>query len=142
MTTYTFQPTTTNQLVDWSDPAVWIGGVVPDGPGAEVVFPVVTLSGGGTDTSTVSIADDESYSVDSVSIASNSLTIAGDLTVATDFDIQAGSLIIDGDLTVATDLTIQAGGEIDMGGGTLDAGTVENGGSASRVMAKSPPQRF
>jgi len=70
MTSYTFQPTTTSQSVDWSDPAVWIGGVVPDGPGADVVFPVVTLSGGGTDTSFVSIASDESDSVDSVSLTS------------------------------------------------------------------------
>jgi FG-GAP-like repeat len=112
MATYTFQPTTTAQFVDWSDPAVWIGGVpgsVPNGPSAEVVIPVVTLSGGETDASFISIASDESYSVESVSLASNYLTI-------------------DGDLTVATDFAIQAGGEIDMGGGTLDAGTVENDG--------------
>lgn len=109
MTPYVFQPTTTSQVVDWSDPAVWIGGVVPDGPGADVVFPIVTLSGGGTDNSSVSIASDESYSVNSVSLTSNYLTV-------------------DGDLTVATDFAIQPGGEIDMGGGTLDAGTVESDG--------------
>jgi hypothetical protein len=109
MTTYTFQPTTRDQFVDWSDPAVWTGGVVPDDASAEVIFPVVTLSGGGTDVSFVSIASDESYSVASVSLASNYLTI-------------------DGDLTVATDFAIQADGEIDMGGGTLEAGAVENGG--------------
>jgi hypothetical protein len=125
MTTYTFQPTTTNQRVDWSDPAVWIGGVVPDAPSAEVVFPVVTLSGGGTDNSTVSIASDESYSIDSVSLASNSLTIAGDLTVATDFANQAGGEIdMEGNLTVAGDFANQGG--IQMGGGTLDAATLEN----------------
>ena len=44
MTTYIFQPTTTDQFVDWSDPAVWIGGVVPDDQSAEVVIPVVALS--------------------------------------------------------------------------------------------------
>jgi len=110
MMTYTFQPTTTNQFVDWSDPDVWAGGVVPDGASADVVFPVVTLSGDGTDVSFVSIASDESYSVDSVSLASNFLTI-------------------DGDLMVATDFAIQADGEIDMGGGTLEAGTLENAGS-------------
>jgi hypothetical protein len=111
MTTYVFQPTTTEQFVDWSDPAVWTGGVVPDGASADVVFPVVTLGNGdGTDYSFVSIASDESYSVDSVSLAQNYLTI-------------------DGDLTVATDFAIQAGGEIDMGGGTLEAATLENGGS-------------
>jgi hypothetical protein len=102
MTTYVFQPTTTNQFVDWSDPAVWTGGVVPDGPSADVVFPVVTLSGGGTDSSFVSIASDESYAVDSVSLAQNYLTL-------------------DGDLTVATDFTVQSGGEIDMSGATLQA---------------------
>jgi hypothetical protein len=127
MTTYTFQPTTTNQLVDWSDPTVWIGGVVPDGPSVEVVFPVVTFSGGGTDTSTVSIASHESYSVDSVSLASNSLTIAGDLTVAADFANQAGGGIdVQGSLTVAADFANQGG--IQMGGGTLDAATLENDG--------------
>jgi hypothetical protein len=110
MTTYIFQPTTTEQTVDWSDPAVWIGGVVPDGASADVVFPVVTLSGGGTDYSFVSIASYESYSVDSVSLTQNYLTINGDLMVATDF-------------------AVQAGGEIDMGGGTLDVDTLENGGS-------------
>jgi hypothetical protein len=109
MTTYTFQPTTTAQFVDWSDPAVWTGDVVPDGARADVIIPVVTLSGGGTDASFISIASDESYSVHSVSLASNYLTINGDLTVAVDF-------------------AIQAGGEIDMGGGTLAAGTLENDG--------------
>jgi hypothetical protein len=110
MTTYVFQPTTANQSVDWSDPDIWTGDVVPDGASAEVVFPLVTLSGGGTDVSFISIASDESYSVDSVSPASNYLTV-------------------DGDLAVATDFAIQSGGEIDMGGGTLDAGTVENDGT-------------
>ena len=109
MTTYVFQPTTANQSVDWSDSAVWIGGVVPDGPSAEVVFPVVTLNGGGTDTSFISIASDESYSVNSVSLASNYLTVDGDLAVATDFAIQPGGAIL-------------------VGGGTLDAGTLESGG--------------
>jgi hypothetical protein len=69
----------------------------------------VTLNGGGTDFSFVSIASGESYSVNTVSLASNYLTIDGDLTVATDFAIQAGR-------------------EIDMGGGTLNAGTLENDG--------------
>jgi Tryptophan-rich Synechocystis species C-terminal domain len=111
MTTYVFQPTTTEQFVDWSDPDVWVGGVVPDGASADVVFPVVTLGNGdGTDYSYVYIASDESYSVGSVSLASNYLTL-------------------NGDLTVATDLAIQAGGEIDMGGATLAAGTLENEGS-------------
>jgi hypothetical protein len=109
-TTYVFQPTTTEQFVDWNDPAVWVGGVVPDGASADVVFPVVTLSGGGTDYSFVSIASDESYSVDSVSLGSNYLTLNGDLTLATDF-------------------AIQADGEIDMGGGTLEADTLENEGT-------------
>ena len=110
MTTDRFQPNITNQIVDWSNPAVWVGGVVPDGPGAKVVIPVVTLSSGQTNISFISIASDESYSADSVSLASNYLTIKGDLTVATDF-------------------AIQAGGEVDMGGGTLNAATLENDGS-------------
>jgi hypothetical protein len=110
MTTYIFQPTTTDQFVDWSDPAAWTGGAVPDTSSAEVVFPVVALSDGGTNTSFISVAFDESYLADSVQLASNSVTI-------------------DGDLTAATDFAIQAEGEIDLEGGTLDAGTLENDGS-------------
>jgi hypothetical protein len=107
MTPYIFQPTTTDQVVDWSDPAAWIGGAVPDTSSAEVVFPVVALSDGGTNTSFISVAFDENYLADSVQLASNVLTI-------------------DGALTVATDFAIQAEGEIDLEGGTLDAGTLEN----------------
>ena len=124
MTTYVFQPTTANQSVDWSDPAVWIGGVVPDGPSAEVVFPVVTLNGGGTDTSFISIASDESYSVDSVSLASNYLTVDGDLAVATDFAIQARRRNRRGRGNARRR---HAGKRTD---------------STSRGMAKSPPQAF
>jgi hypothetical protein len=110
MTPYIFQPTTTDQFVDWSDPAVWIGGAIPDVPSAEVVIQAVAPSGGGTDTAFISVASDESYSVDSVQLASNFLTI-------------------DGVLTVAADFALQAGGAIDVEGGTLDAGTLENNGS-------------
>jgi hypothetical protein len=109
MTTYTFQPTTADQIVDWSDPAVWIGGVVPDSPNAEVIFPVITFGVGGTDIATISIASDESRTVDSVSLSSNDLTI-------------------DGGLTVVTDLAVNAQGVIGVGG-TLNAGSFENDGS-------------
>ncbi len=110
MSPYIFQPTTTDQFFDWSDPTIWIGGAIPDVPSAEVVIQAGAPSGGITETSFISIASDESYSVDSVQLASDFLTI-------------------DGDLTVAADFAIQAGGAIDMEGGTLDVGTLENDGS-------------
>ena len=70
---------------DRSDPTIWIGeNGMPDVPSAEVVIQATATGGGRTETAFISIASDESYSVNSVQLASDFLTIDGDLTVAAD----------------------------------------------------------
>ena len=65
-TTYTFigNPNTTN--VNWDDPTVWSGGVVPNSSNAEVVIPEITASGGYVYESLVTISNGQSFSVNSV----------------------------------------------------------------------------
>jgi hypothetical protein len=45
------------------------------------------------------------------------------------FGLAANYSTIDDDLPVATDFAIQGGGEVDMGGATLAAGALQNGGA-------------
>jgi hypothetical protein len=108
MTTYTFKANPATQFANWGDPSSWFGGVVPNSPSADVVFPTV-MGGTGIYASFVTIPGAQSYSVNSVSVSNN-------------------YLVIDGSLSVANDLALLAGGEIDMGGGSLSAGSFENGG--------------
>jgi hypothetical protein len=109
MTTYTFTAKPTTQFVNWSDPSVWVGGVFPNSPDADVVFPTITMSGGNIYSSFVTIANSESFSVNSVSITNNFLVIHGSLS--------------------ANDLAVLTSGEIDTYlGSTLSVGSLENGG--------------
>ncbi len=104
MTTYTFIGNASQQFVSWDDPSVWSGGMFPDSSNADVIFPLITTSGGSTYRSFVTIANGQSYLADSVQITSNTLTI-------------------DGTLTVGNAVSLMTGGEIDMSG-TLSAGSL------------------
>jgi len=109
MTTYSFKPNANTQDVNWDDPTIWAGGVVPNAPDADVDFPTVTRTGTGEIyTSFVNILAGESFAVRSVALR-DYLTIAGSLTV-------------DGQLT-AHEVS-----EINMTGGTLSAGSIVNDG--------------
>jgi hypothetical protein len=109
MTTYTFTTTGSTQFVDWSNPSAWIGGVVPNSADADVVFPTVTiLSTGDVYHSFVSVTSP--VTVNSISLTNNYL-----LTYST--------------LSVANAVAINHGGEIDMYGGSLSAGSVQNNGN-------------
>ena len=111
MTTYTFKASASSQSVSWGDPSVWTGGVVPNGPDADVIFPTITRGGGtfSTYTSFVTIATGQSYAARSVSVTNN-------------------YLILDGTLTVGGALVLNAGSELDMTGGTLTLGSLQNSG--------------
>ena len=112
MTTYTFIANPSTTSVNWNDPTVWQGGVVPNSPDADVVIPTIT-SGGSPYDSIITISNAQTYSVDSVSLSSNALFVAGTLSVAADFDNAAGGLI-------------------NMEGGSLSAGSLENSGEDIR----------
>ena len=45
MTTFTFNPDPNNPFADWSDPARWVGGVVPNSLTADVFFNTVYQNG-------------------------------------------------------------------------------------------------
>jgi hypothetical protein len=107
MTTYTFVADPNDQFVNWDDPSVWAGGVVPNGASADVVFPVITTSSGSVYTSFVSMTSNKAYTLNSLDMLSDDLTV--------------------GNLTVLSDITLTSSSEIDMGG-TLSAGSLENGG--------------
>jgi hypothetical protein len=47
MTTYTFVANSSHTTVDWSSPAIWSGGVVPNDPTADVVIPLITVISNG-----------------------------------------------------------------------------------------------
>ncbi|WP_419825134.1 FG-GAP repeat domain-containing protein [Sphingomonas sp.] len=107
MTAYSFKPDASANSVNWHDPAVWAGNVVPNAPDADVDFPIVTRTGTGeTYTSFVSILAGESFAVRSLALR--------------DYLGVYGSLSVSGTLT-QTDA-----GEIDMHGGTLTAGKLTN----------------
>ncbi len=109
MTTYSFIASANSQFVNWNDPSVWAGGVVPDSADADVIFPTITQGGGGLYVSFVTISSGQNYAVRSVNITNN-------------------YLLLDGSLSVSNDLALQTGGEIDIGG-TLSAGSLENDGT-------------
>ncbi len=110
MATYTFVPNVSQQSVDWGNTASWSGGVAPNSADADVVFPGVTYTNSGDYfVSTISIAQGLSYLVNSISLTQNEIEIAGTLTVNNAFDVNAG-------------------GEIDMGDGTLNAGSLTTAG--------------
>ena len=104
MTTYTFIGNAKTQFVEWNDPTVWAGGVVPNSPTADVVFPEITSSGS-IYFSFVTIGSSESFTANSVSITDNVLELGGTLSVTNAVDIKAG-------------------GELNQQGGTLSAGSL------------------
>ena len=119
MTTYTFVPNATTPLVNWDDPTVWSGMVVPNAADADVVFPVVTtVATGSVYTSDVTIKPSEAYATRSVTDTSDNLEINGGLSVSgaltldanTEIDLDGGNLSF-GSLT-STGLLIEGSGQV------------------------------
>ncbi len=108
VTNYVFDANPNNNEVDWSNPSSWYGGIVPDSADAQVIIPTVTFTnGGGVYTSFITIESGESYAVQSVTISNNYLSLIGNLSISGALDLQTGS-------------------EIDLAGGTLSFGSLDN----------------
>jgi len=91
---------------DWTVGTNWLGGVAPNGTDAAVIFPVITATTTGSPASYfITVAANETLAAASVSLASY-LTINGTLNVL-------GGVSYNG-------------GEIDMGGGTLRLGALDD----------------
>jgi FG-GAP-like repeat len=111
MTTYTFNPNSTMQFVNWSDPSVWVGGVVPNDPSGDVV-----ISTGGP--YGLFLTETETYTINSLAISHNDLLLDGNLTVTHDFNISAGEIDLGFDGSAA--------------GGSLSVGSLDNQGDIQR----------
>jgi hypothetical protein len=114
--TYIFTPLSYTTSVDWSNPSIWAGGIVPNASNAAVEILASTLAPNGPAYySTITVSNGESYSVDSLSLASNELAIQGSLSVA-------GMLTIQQDAVQPTALGVS---------GTLSAGSIINDGQVN-----------
>ena len=101
MTTYTFEPDPSSQFVDWDDPDVWVGQMVPNSPTADVILPAdpIVISTGGAYASYITILASESYTVQSL-------------------DMIGPYVILDGTLHAGS-ITIGPNSEINFDGGSL-----------------------
>ena len=81
MATYTFTPTSKTEVVDWSNPAIWSTGQVPNDAAATVIIPeILSVSPPGIPyVSDIYVTG--SYTVGNLSIAFNDLTDQGALQV-------------------------------------------------------------
>jgi hypothetical protein len=103
MTTITFSPTTQNFPLDWGDSSIWSPAVVPNGADVDVVVPTIYL-GQNPVNYEIDVGTGENYNIRSLDLVGAFLGVGGALSVSGDLD---------------------ALGEIDMGGGTLSAGSLE-----------------
>jgi len=114
--TYTFKPKLTTQSVFWHDPLIWIGGVVPDSPDADVVIPTGTPLPTGGGRSDIAISSGEAFAIASLDMFQERLMLDGELTV-------------EGTATLHESATIAGSGQFGWATGTLTAGSLVNGGS-------------
>lgn len=140
MTVFTFVGDPSTGTDYWDQPAIWSGGVVPNGPGADVVIPTITLTATGqVYPSSIAIQAFEGYSINSLSLANNTLEVEGPtgLTISQGMvmlaggelimsgQLSAGSLVLDGGgfLGVAGGL-VQGAGQIDVSGALINNSTI------------------
>ena len=109
MTTATFIPNSNQAFVNWSDPARWSTGVVPNDPAVDVIIPTTTVVATGQPYVSF-ITETGTYAVGSLAISNN-------------------YLLLNGKLNVTHDVNLFAGGEIDMrAGSSLSAVSIDNNG--------------
>ena len=130
MATYTFIGKALTGSDNWDDPSVWSGGMVPNAPDADVVFPTITNAATNqTYESDVTIKPGESYSAASVDVANNYLILDGSLSVAGAVDLNNGSLLVDTSGGTLSFGSLQTEGSEIQGSGTLASpGPVTNDG--------------
>ena len=108
MTNYVFDTNPNYNTVDWDSLSSWYGGVVPNSADAQVLIPTVTFTNGdGIYATIITIGSGESYAVQSLTIANNSISLFGNLSISGALDLQTG-------------------GEIDLFGGTLSFGSLDD----------------
>lgn len=114
--TYTFKPKLTTQSVFWHDPLIWIGGVVPDSPDADVVIPTGTPLPTGSARSDIAISPGKAFVAASLDMFQERLMLDGQLTV-------------EGTARLRENATIAGAGQFGWATGTLNAGALVNEGT-------------
>jgi len=113
--TYIFKPKLTTQSVFWHDPLIWVGGVVPDSPDADVVIPTGTPLPTGGQRSDIAISPGEAFTAASLDMFQERLLLDGELSV-------------DGTVRLREPATIWGNGQFGWATGTLTAGSLVNEG--------------
>ena len=125
VTSYTFVPRVNGYFVNWDDPTVWSGMVVPNAADADVIFPLATTSSGSVFRADIDINPGESFVTRSV----------------TDMD---GNLNVNGSLSVSGELSLSAGSYIELGStnASLSFGSLTNAGAISGTGQITTPGTF
>jgi hypothetical protein len=139
MTTCTFIAKSSTQFVNWSDPSVWSGGVVPNGSGVDVVIPTITTGSNGQIYNSF-LTEDGTYTISSLAISNNDLLLNGNLTVLHNVTVLTGGDILlgfnfgspaTGSLSVASldnSGAVGGRGSINSSGPILNEGEISGGG--------------
>ena len=118
MTTYTLNGTPGQY--NWSDPTSWVGGVVPNAPDGDVVFPVVTMTSTGQPvTSRVQITSG-AYAIRSLAVNADELDVFG------------GSLAVIGAVSVMPTGSLEVGVPVTVGS-LSNQGTISGNGAAAQL---------
>lgn len=136
MTTYTYVPRPTRLFVNWSDPTIWAGTVVPNTPDADVVLP---LAAGNTPTIDVN----GSFTTRSVTDMGADLNVLGTLSVtgalnlgaATNIELAGGTLSFGSLASLAPD--IQGSGQITTPGPLTNTQSIIDDGPTLTLTAAS-----
>lgn len=108
MTDFLFKPDVAGPYVDWTNPAVWQGGVVPDSVDADVVFPTL-----------LNPATHQPYFAAPTIAAASSISVH---SLSLNYAVPR----IEGSLKVVQNVNFGANGAIDMYGGHLTAAAISN----------------
>ena len=131
MTQYIFAPQSpTDTLVDWDDPSVWSGGVVPNAADADVVIAPITETGTGTTLDyEIDVKPGESFAENTISMTGNEVELQGTMSIAGVFSVGGGGLDMYGGLLSVGSLQNSGGGGIGGSGTITTPSAFDNSGS-------------
>ena len=116
----TFVPKSSQPNVNWNDPTIWSGGVVPNDPSIDVVIPTVTQVSNGGLPFVSTITETGNFSTGSLSISNNNLKVNGTLSITHAFTIfSGGGVAVNG---------VLSGESFDNNGNVSGSGTINSSG--------------
>lgn len=132
MTTTVLAPIdTSNETLDWGNPAIWSAGSVPNSSTADVTLaPVVNPQTGTSVSYQTTIQSAETIKVDNLSVDGTSLTVFGALNAAGTLAIDSGgTLLAQSAAATISAQAIENAGTITFSGAITTKGVFHNGGT-------------